>query len=229
METDAMSAYIAHMTPSKAETISMLCQSALELAATDPWLDVSLMALCRASNVGLAQCASLGISKADVSTALDHKLDEAMLESAVGLDASQSVRETLFEIAMARFDAMEPDRAAWLSILGADQKLPSAQLARVRRRVRTAAWALEAAGLSSEGLDGAGRVAGMTRIFRKAESAWMGDTADLSRTMAHLDQELRAAEEGVLRFQEMTQRFFRFGQQDKGLKSAGQSADERSP
>lgn len=179
--------------PDRDALVDLLAAGALAIAAERPWEQVSLRDLAAKAQVGLAACARHGVSFISISDRLDQILDEAML--ACEPADSQSVRDTLFEVVMARFDAMECERAAWLSIIAADGAVPSARLARMAMRARAAAWALEAAGAAKPGGRGAFRIAGLARLLAKVEAAWVLDGPDLSRTMATLDQGLREAEE----------------------------------
>lgn len=164
------------------------------MASELAWDQVTLSDLCAASDVSLGQCAIEAISKADVTAHLDSLVDQAMLASQSTIDRSQGIRDRVFEVLMGRFDAMEDNRPAWTSVLRAEVGDLSATLARRARRVRTAAWALEASGVNTSDLRGASHAIGLARIIRLVEAAWLGDEADLAKTMARLDQELRKGE-----------------------------------
>jgi len=105
----------------------------------------------------------------------------------------------LFDVLMARFDAMADHRAAWVSILEADQQEPAAAFARAARRMRTAGWALEAVGINTSSLNSTARVLGLARRLGKVEALWLKDDCDLSKTMAGLDQTLRDSEDLLAR------------------------------
>jgi hypothetical protein len=181
------------------ELLSKLAEQALGLAAETPWNQVSLSELCAATDMTLADCAKASITKAHVTAHLDSLIDLAMLAANSKVDTTQSVRDRLFDVLMGRFDAMEDQRQAWASILKAEQSDLLASIARRVRRAAAAAWALEAAGVSSGDLRGASRAVAIARILRLVESIWLEDGPELAKTMARLDQELRTGEEWVLR------------------------------
>ena len=179
--------------------LQALGEAALSLSAEKPWAEISLVSLCQAAGQSLAACADAGITRFSVADYLDQMLDRAMLEAVADLEADAPSRDHLFDIVMARFDAMQDQRAAWASILEADTEEPAAALARAARRVRTAAWALEAVGVSTTSLKSTARVMGLARRLRKIEALWLKDDADLSKTMAGLDQTLRESEAWLAR------------------------------
>jgi ubiquinone biosynthesis protein COQ9 len=187
--------------PDVSETLTKLAQSALDMAAEAPWQDLTLADIGSACDVTLANCARLGITKADIAGQIDHDLDQTMLASQPTIDKTQGVRDRLFDVLMGRFDGMEENRASWVSILAGEKFDVLSQFARRARRARTGAWALEASGVTASDMRGAGRAIGIARILRLVEKAWVDDGPDLAKTMARLDQELRKGEEWVERLQ----------------------------
>ena len=187
--------------PETPDLLAKLSASALSLAAQTPWERVTLSDICADCDVPLVDCAKASVTKAHITARLDSVIDQSMLAAHSKVDRSQPVRDRLFDVVMGRFDAMEENRAAWASIFTAEKRDVMASLARRARRVVSAAWALEASGISTGNVRGAGRSVGLARIMRLAESAWLEDGPDLAKTMACLDQELRAAEAWVERIQ----------------------------
>jgi hypothetical protein len=183
------------------EILSKLAQAALVLAGDTPWATLTLSDLCADADVLLADCAQARLTKAHVAAYLDSDLDQAMLRATSKVDRTQGVRDRLFDALMARFDAMEENRAAWVSILDGEAGDGLARVARHARRARTGAWALESCGVTASNMRGAGRVMGLARILRLTQAAWRDDGPDLAKTMARLDQELRKGEAWVERAQ----------------------------
>jgi hypothetical protein len=109
------------------------------------------------------------------------------------VDEASSLRDRLFDLAMRRFEAMEPHRAILTAIEG---KAGIAQAAAFARAGRTARWLLTLGGVPTEGVDGTARVQGLALVLTRAKAAWLRDQdKDFVRTMAALDQGLRQAEE----------------------------------
>lgn len=170
-----------------------LTAAALDLAEASLFEDVSLLAICDHAGVSLADCAAADITRESLLALIDSDADRQMLEGAAqaGLE-NQPAKDRLFDVIMARFDALEARRAAWTSVLLSERTDMAAQAARIARRGRTARWVLEASGQSSGGVKGLGKIAGLARVLRLSESAWLEDGPDLARTMATLDRELQA-------------------------------------
>lgn len=209
--------------------LEALSEAALTLCAEQAWHEISLSSLCQKSGVTLSACAQAGITLFMVASHLDHKLDQAMLEAATDLEADAPSRDRLFDVVMARFDAMQDNRAAWVSILTSDTQEPAAALARATRRLRTSAWALEAVGVSTTSLKAAARVMGLARRLRQVEGFWLKDDADLSKTMAGLDQSLRESEQWLARGEKLAEFFKTSLQTGVQRRARSKAADARSP
>ena len=208
-----------------APLLKALGEAALALCAEKSWVDVGLLSLCQEAGQSLSACAEAGITRLSVAEYLDQKLDRAMLEAVADIEAEAPSRDRLFDVIMARFDAMQDQRAAWVSILEADAQEPAASFARAARRLRTAAWALEAIGISTDSLKTAARVMGLARRLRKIEALWLKDDADLSKTMAGLDQTLRESEDWLDRGEKLSE-FFKSG---SVRRTRSKAADAHSP
>ena len=187
--------------PNRDTILNDLCDAALKLAASQPWDRIGLAALCRASGVGLAQCAGLRITKFDVVDGLERRLDQAMLDMVRDADQDEPVRDRLFEVVMARFDIMEADRSAWASLRQDARHDPFGRWGRLAARGRTAVWAMEAAGVPSTDLLAAAQIVGLSGLLRQCEAAWLDDGPDLAKTMSALDAGLRAGGEWTQRWQ----------------------------
>ena len=208
-----------------APLLKALGEAALALCAEKSWAEVSLLTLCQEAGQSLSACAEAGITRFSVAEYLDQKLDRAMLEAVADIEAEAPSRDRLFDVIMARFDAMQDQRAAWVSIFEADAQEPAASFARAARRLRTAAWALEAIGISTDSLKVAARVMGLARRLRKIETLWLKDDADLSKTMAGLDQTLRESEDWLDRGEKLSE-FLKSGSLRR---TRSKAADAHSP
>ena len=96
---------------------------------------------------------------------------------------------------MRRFDALRPYRAA-LEVLG--RELPGdpiAALGTAAGLLRSTAWMLEAAGISTVGLGGIVAIKLTAAAYLATMRGWLrDDTPDLAPTMAALDRRLRGIE-----------------------------------
>jgi hypothetical protein len=166
-------------------------KGALALAADKPWRDVTIFDIAAAAQTHVAALA--GLAPSDAADVVDDHFDRAAADGVTGIDATQGLRDRLFDLAMRRFEAMEPHRYAVIALDRTHDGLGQAQA--FARAGRTARWLLTLAGESVEGVDGAAKVQGLAVVLTRARSAWKNDTdGDFVRTMAALDKGLREAE-----------------------------------
>jgi hypothetical protein len=189
------------------DILHRLASAGFDLAEEALFETVSLRAISDRAGVTLADCAANGVTRARLLAAMDRDADHQMLESACHISLADPARDRLFEIVIGRFDALEARRPAWTSILLAERGDMAAGAARIARRTRTARWALTAAGISDRGSVGLARTAGLSRILRLCEAAWLQDGPDLSATMACLDRELAAGGQVLARLARLRARF----------------------
>lgn len=171
-----------------------LARAALSLAGARPWRELTLAAL--AGEAGLPLPELYGATLGEAVDCVEEAFDRAIAENMDDLDPGQSVRDRLFELIMRRFEAMEPHRAAVLSMEQGMDRDPTMLAAAHQRHVRCARWVLALAGLEADGMTGQARAQGLAVIIGQARAAWRGDDAgDFAKTMASLDKNLRRAEE----------------------------------
>ncbi len=174
--------------------------AALRLAALRPWSEVTLFDIAEGAGVTLAGMRRSFKSKSEILAAFARTIDDAVLEKAVRPPEGQSARDTLFEVVMSRFDALEPHRAALKSIHAAGAADP----ALIRALLASQAWMLNAAGVATDGIGGGVRVAGLASVYALVFSTWLeDDDPGLARTMAALDRRLRRGEQTLSSLDEM--------------------------
>lgn len=171
-----------------------IVDAAMALAAERRWRDISLADIAAEAKATLPQLHEAFRSKQAIVTALIGRIDAKVLadhEDAEG----EPVRERLLDVLMRRFEALAPYKKAVASIIRDGGGHPAAILRAGPRLLRSMAWCLEAAGLSSAGPAGQLRVRGLAAIYVPALFVWLrDDSEDSGRTMAHLDRSLRRAE-----------------------------------
>lgn len=164
----------------------------LKLAGAKPWRDVTIFDIAEAAHADVASLA--GLSPADAPDILDDHFDRACADGVTGIDHAQPLRDRVFDLAMKRFEAMEPHRAALLALEKGRDGVAVAQA--FARAGRTARWLLTLAGEHVDGVDGAARVQALAVTLTRAHQAWRDDAdGDFAKTMAALDKSLRQAEE----------------------------------
>ena len=169
---------------------------ALDLASRMGWDMITMADIADKAHASLAELAEVFDDKTDVLVAYGRQIDKKVLESYASPDLSASERDRLFDILMERFDILNANRAAVVSILKSFTLDPKQAVISLPHLGRSMAWMLEAAGIDTSGIKGAIRVAGLTVVYLNATRHWMqDDSADLSKTMAALDRTLNRAEQ----------------------------------
>jgi AcrR family transcriptional regulator len=171
-----------------------IVSAAMRLAGDRRWRDITLIDIAEAAGLTLADLKQHVASKTDVLKAFTAAIDDEVLRKAVRPQTAQSPRDSLFEVLMARFDALEPHKAALRSIVPdavPDPDHVCAVLASQR-------WMLHAAGIDSEGARGVVRTLGLASVYASVFRTWLDDDdPGLARTMAALDRRLRRGEQNM--------------------------------
>jgi AcrR family transcriptional regulator len=168
--------------------------AALDLAAEKGWHGVSMADVAVRAGIGLADLHRSLRSKDDLLRAVFQRLDEAVWTAEVP-QTDETPRDRLFDVAMRRFDAMQPHRAGILAIMKAMPSDPRHLLQGVLHLPRVAASMLEVAGISASGPVGLLKVKGLLLIYLAVLRVWLSDdTPDMAKTMAALDRYLKRAE-----------------------------------
>ena len=159
------------------------------------WHHVSLTDIAKATDMSLADLRNHISSKYDLIKALNHQIDAAVLDEVTGVDMDDSARDRLFEVMMARFDALEPFKDA-LGVMAMAARTDLHLAAQTRRSIKKSmGWMLEAAGLSAGGWKGAFRRNGLALVYVRTSLVWLKDgSEDLSATMKSMDSALGDAE-----------------------------------
>ena len=165
------------------ETLDRAVDAALQLAAERPWGEVALRDVAAHAGVAFADLYALAPTRSALLDRLSRRLDRAALEAAA---EDADAHDRLFEVVMARLEAMEPHRAALIAMARAEA--PARLAARFPKSARAF---LEAAGIDSGGWRGALRVAAMTAVWTRVLQVWRDDEGALNRTMAEIDRQLR--------------------------------------
>ena len=187
----------------EADIKSKATEAALALAADTPWQDITLSRIADEADLSLGEL--YGVTTREVIEAeVDVLFDRAMLEESVSQE--DPPRERLFDALMLRFEAMEPYRRGIVSMMRHRTGSPASRAQAHLRRLKTARWALIAAGLD------AGSVApprlkelAIAHIIADVEAAWRRETSsDFAHTMAALDKGLRKMEDRLVWLQKIS-------------------------
>ncbi|NUB21242.1 TetR family transcriptional regulator [Azospirillum formosense] len=176
--------------------------AAMRLAAGQGWRNTGLLAIARAAGVAPRAFYRRFPGRSDVLAAVSRVADTAVLADDAPVGPDESARDRLFDVMMRRYDALLPYRDGLRSVVRDLRREPLTALAFSRYFGRSMAWMLRAAGVEADRTGGALFVAGLGAVQARVMRVFLeDDSADLSRTMAALDSELRRAERwaGALR------------------------------
>lgn len=172
-----------------------VAEAAMRIAAERGWRRVAPLEVARAAGMTLPAFYRRFPRRVDLLAAVSALADEAVLAEEPGGDGGDGPRDRLFDVMMRRFDALLPYRDGLAAVHRDLAREPATALAFAGTHMRSMAWMLRAAGIEAEDARGRLRAAGLSALYRRVFSVWLGDdTADLARTMAALDSGLRRAE-----------------------------------
>ena len=208
-----------------------IISAALRLAGERPWSEVSLREIAEAAGVNLAGLSESFSSKSEILGAFVKHVDNAVLAIAPVPQPGESQRDALFEVIMARVEALASYKSAIDSIV----KSGEAELRMLRPLLASQAWMLQAAGIDSGGPAGALRTAGLVSVYAAVLRVWLeDDDPGLARTMAALDRKLRHGEsvmsalDGALGAARRVKDMLRSGRDRSGADKAASEGDEFS-
>src|SRR6266566_7741568 len=178
-----------------------IIDAAFSLIAQQGWRRLSLAEIAAEAGLPILTLYRAFPSKAAILCGFSRRIDEAVLatplDSAADAaeEADERPRDRVFDLLMRRFDALQPYRAA-LEVLG--RELPADPIAAFctgAGLVRSIAWMVEAAGISTVGLGGIVAVKLTAAAYLATARVWLrDDSPDLAPTMAALDRRLRGIE-----------------------------------
>lgn len=172
-----------------------IIDAAMARIAEDGWRRVSLAAIAEAAGLPILRVYRTFRSKPAILFGLARRIDEAVLAPPLETEADERPRDRIFDLLMRRFDALQPYKAAMARLRRELPLDPPAALAAGAGLLRSVAWMLEAAGVSTTGIRGVIAVKLTAAAYLAAQRVWTGDDApDLAPTMAELDRRLRGVE-----------------------------------
>jgi len=173
----------------------IIIDRAMDLAAERGWRRTGLADVARAAGVPLGELYRRFPTRAALLGGVAALADAAVLADETPPDESESARDRVFDVMMRRFDALVPYRAGLAAVMRDLPREPLTALAFSGAYARSMAWMLRAAGVDPDAPGGGALVAGLGAVHARVMRTFLkDDTADLARTMAALDAELRRAE-----------------------------------
>jgi AcrR family transcriptional regulator len=169
-----------------------LLAAAFALIGDEGWRGFSFAALARRTGVSRVEIYRRFKSRGALLRELTERIDEAMLAVDEAEIAGLPPRDRVFELLMRRLEALVPYRAGLARLAGDARRDPCVVLLTACRLDRSLMWVQDVAGLRRHGLRArlARRALGVA--YLRTLRVWFKDeAADLGRTMAELDRQLR--------------------------------------
>ncbi len=174
--------------------------AALDLAKDEGWSKLSLLQIAQKAELSLVELRTHFSSKGAILTAFMRLVDDAVIAKPPRAEDDESARDRLFEVIMNRFDVLAPYKPALKSIAADPVPTPS----QIRALACSQHWMMQAAGLSTDGLRGDIRIAGLMGVYVSVFRSWLSDDDEgLARTMAKLDRRLRRGESSLQQLDEL--------------------------
>jgi AcrR family transcriptional regulator len=169
-----------------------LLAAAFVLIGDEGWRGFSFATLARRTGVSRVEIYRQFRSRDALLDELNRRADEAMLAVDEAELAGLPPRDRVFELLMRRLEALVPYRAG-LARLARDARAdPCVVLLTACRLERSLIWLQDAAGLRPHGLRACLARRALSLAYMRAVQVWFRDEgADLGKTMAELDKQLR--------------------------------------
>ena len=174
-------------------------QASLELASTKFWGDISLNQIIKKADVNEGDFHALFDDKDAILAAYDAQIDRQLADNLEGqFSDSETERDQLFDVLMERFDILNENRAAVISILNSVTLDPKQAVLSLPHLCKSMNRTLLVADIDLKGLKGALKVTALTGLYLKVLRDWVkDDSPDMAATMAALDKSLKTADEWV--------------------------------
>jgi AcrR family transcriptional regulator len=172
-----------------------ICDVALKLAARRGWSALTLEEIAAAAKIAPAAFRKHFADKNQILPAVVRQIDRHAAAVAGKTSAKSAPHDRLFEIMMARFDALQKERRGILAILTDASRDPALARSIVPAQWRSMQEMLDLARLCPQGLRRIAAAVGLMGVYYRTLCAWKRDeTPDMAKTMAALDRALRQAE-----------------------------------
>ncbi len=166
----------------------------LTVIAADGWASARIDAVAERSGTTTAVVAATLPDRWAALAAFGRALDVSALAEA-GVDREASVRDRLFSVLMARFDAALDHRDTARILAAAAPRDPGLAAFMALGVVQSVGRLAAAAGVATGGFIGPVRVQALTVLYLAVARVWLADDSpDLAATMKELDTRLAQAE-----------------------------------
>ena len=175
--------------------LTTILDAARSLITEAGYAGLTMGALARAAGLPLAAVYRMAPDRPALMAAFMRRIDLAVLEALPEWTEADPPRDRLFDLLMARFDALLREKDMLRVVQKDLRRLPGEALLLLPALVRAMRWMAEAAGLPTGGLKGAARVRALAGAYASVLPVWLADDdPGHAKTMAALDRRLRRIE-----------------------------------
>lgn len=188
----------------KTDKRAKIVDAFLELLAEHGWANVSLGMIAGRAGLTLSELRAEFNGKLGILAAFSREIDRRVLDGIDPQMADEPARERLFDTLMRRFDALVPYKDAMRAIDQAVQDNPALGLELYPVVLTAQTWMLTAAEIDTGGTRGSLAAHGLSMAYARVLRVWLDDEdPGMARTMSALDRELRRAETGMRRLDDL--------------------------
>jgi AcrR family transcriptional regulator len=180
-------------TASAVDRETLLAQAALKLLEKQAWGRITIASIARAAKLPLQETIALAPSKTAVVGIILRVFANETAKRHSAEPASREVRERVFDVIMTWFDVQQPHAAALKKLYRVVQYDPATLLALRADILRVSAELLVLAE-ADFGFSACIQSAMFVGILVRAVAVWRDDDAEMGKTMAQLDADLRRVE-----------------------------------
>ena len=190
-ETSAAEVSAAEASAARPDPRKSVVEALMRLAAEERFEDIRLSAICREAGITLVQFRDLFPSKGAVLGSLSREFDRAVLMRCNGDLDGEGPKDRLFDVLMARLDAMAPYKAGLKGVGEWARRDPTAAWNLNAMLLNSMRFMMEAADLDHDGVHGSMKLQGLVGLWTRVLAVWFeDDDPGLARTMAELDRQL---------------------------------------
>ena len=170
-----------------------LADAALRLLKKEAWRELSLAAVAKVAKVPMTELAAYAPSKPALIGLILRRLGEDVTRTYKPDAATETARDRLFDVSMLWFDTLARHEDAVRSLYEGLRSDPFTLIAARGSIIAAAEWLMTLAE-ADKGPALALRAAAFAAILGRTVPVWLEDDADLTKTMARLDMDLRRGE-----------------------------------
>jgi hypothetical protein len=169
-----------------------LIQISLDMAANNPWADISLYDIAKKADIPHGDAMALCPDTSTIFMAYGRQVDLKVAEAFDGESwQGMNEKDRLFDVLMERFDILNENRAGVISILNAITQDPKQMVCLSPMVCQSIEHMMRVAQVSSDGWKGTLKLTSLSGLYLKTLRDWVrDDAADMPATMASLDKGL---------------------------------------